>query len=177
MPRQERIKYLIIHTSDSKWGSVDAIREWHTLPSPKGRGWSDIGYHYAITNGYLTYKDLKNLKPDSAADGKEWTGRDIDKDGNVDEEIGAHCLGYNDKSLGICLVGSDGKYTEKQIEQLYATCLRLMTRYDIPVTNVLGHYETESGKMEGKTCPDTDMREVRKMLAFIQRIGPSTCKP
>lgn len=27
---------------------VRTIRRWHTDPRPKGRGWSDIGYHYLI---------------------------------------------------------------------------------------------------------------------------------
>ena len=27
---------------------VDEIRRWHTLPKPRGQGWSDIGYQYVI---------------------------------------------------------------------------------------------------------------------------------
>lgn len=176
MPRKDKIKYLIIHTSSSAWGSVDVIRDWHTLPPPKGRGWADIGYHYVITNGFLTYDHLKKNTPDAQADGHVWPGRDLDHDGDVEEEVGAHCVGYNDKSLGICLVGSGGKYTKAQLESLYSICLRLMTHYNIPVDNVLGHYETPNGKSQGKSCPDLDMVKIREMLAFLLRVGPATCK-
>jgi hypothetical protein len=170
MPKPENIKYLIIHTSDSKWGSVEVIKKWHTDPPPQGRGWVDIGYHYVITNQYPTYESLKNNRPDILSDGQLCPGRDTDHDGDVEEEIGAHCVGYNDKSLGICLVGAKGEYTTKQIDRLYATCLQLMARYNIPVANVLGHYETDNGKSQGKTCPDIDMPKMRETLSLLQRV-------
>ena len=43
------ISKVIVHVSDSAWGDVEAIRRWHIQ-----RGWSDIGYHYVITNGRRT---------------------------------------------------------------------------------------------------------------------------
>lgn len=167
MPAPDKIKYLIIHTSDSKWGSVEVVRKWHTDPPPLGRGWQDIGYQYLITNGFLDYQSLKNNKRDPASDGKLWPGRDLDHDGDVEEELGAHCVGFNDKSLGICLIGSDGAYTPAQMARLYATCIKLCAKYGIPVSNVLGHYETENGRSQGKTCPDIEMKQFRANLQLM----------
>lgn len=165
MPKPQDIKYLIIHTSDSKWGSVDVIRDWHTLPPPKGRGWVDIGYHYVITNGFLDYRSLKNNVPQLQYDGQIFPGRDIDHDGDVEEEIGAHCIGYNHNGLGICLVGAHGVYTPAQLNSLYRLCIDLMKKYNIPVDNVLGHYETADGRRQGKTCPDYPCDVLRGILA------------
>lgn len=170
MPKPENIKFLIVHTSDSKWGTVDAIRKWHTDKPPMGRGWADIGYHYVITNPFPTYNNIKNNKPDVSYDGASWPGRDLDHDGDVEEEVGAHCVGFNDKSLGICMVGADGKYTQNQMERLYAVCIHLMAKYNIPVLNVLGHYETENGRSQGKTCPDIDMPKFRESLSFLNNV-------
>ena len=157
------IKYLVIHTSDSKWGDVATIRKWHTDPLPAGRAWSNIGYHFVITNQFPSYNSLKGDKPDSSSDGVLSIGRPIG-------QSGVHCTGYNDKSIGICLVGSGGKYTQNQLDTLYITCLQLMTKYDIPVVNVIGHYETPSGKAQGKSCPDMPMPEFRDTLSFVQRL-------
>ena len=40
------IKKVIIHCSDSDFGTASVIDGWH-----KERGWDGIGYHYVITNG------------------------------------------------------------------------------------------------------------------------------
>ena len=40
---------IVIHCSDSSYGTVDIIDHWHKM-----RGWSGIGYHYVIGNGYTT---------------------------------------------------------------------------------------------------------------------------
>jgi N-acetyl-anhydromuramyl-L-alanine amidase AmpD len=40
----------------------------------------------------------------------------------------------------------------------------LCRHYGIPVENVLGHCETDSGKAQGKTCPDFDVAALRMWL-------------
>ena len=75
---------VILHCSATPEGrevSVETIREWHTDPPPRGRGWSDIGYHYVIH-----------------LDGKIEAGRPI-------EVQGAHTSGENEDSIGICYIG------------------------------------------------------------------------
>lgn len=111
----------------------DEIRRWHL-----DRGWTDIGYHYVIRRN-----------------GTMQLGRDTDQDGNVDEEVGAHTLGYNSTSIGICLVGglngdADDKpedhFTQEQIAKLKALIRTLLSRY--PRASVHGHNE-----FAAKACP------------------------
>lgn len=157
MPAPSKVKFLLIHTSDSSWGDVSVIRKWHTDPPPQGRGWSDIGYHFVCLNGFSTYGAMATNKRDSKLDGKVVSGRPEHLDG-------AHCVGYNSNSVALCMVGRGGRYTKKQLDALKEWCLAKMKQYNIPVQNVLGHYETPNGKQGGKTCPDINMVEFRAEL-------------
>ena len=74
-----KISEIIVHcaaTPEGKAFTVADIDAWH-----KKRGFRCIGYHFVI---YL--------------DGSVHKGRAI-------EEVGAHCLGHNANSIGICYIG------------------------------------------------------------------------
>ena len=47
-----KIDTIAIHCTDSPDTAfnigVKDVRKWHTDPAPKGRGWSDVGYHYLV---------------------------------------------------------------------------------------------------------------------------------
>jgi N-acetylmuramoyl-L-alanine amidase len=160
------VRHLIIHCSDSLWGDAEEVRRWHTLPPPRGNGWSDIGYHYVIQGPYPTYRALQAGKPVEDSDGLVVPGR-------PENVAGAHAKGFNASSLGVCLVGR-GPYTLRQLSALHGLCLRLMERYGIPVANVLGHCETPLAA--GKTCPNLDMAALRRTLAELQA-PPSAPRP
>ena len=155
MPSYDKVKYLIIHTSDSPFGNVDIIRTWHLA-----RGFSNIGYHYVILNGYA--KAIKDPYIPSS-DGSIELGR-------KESENGAHTIGYNSNSIGICLIGKHGKYTPKQMTTLLALSVHLMNKYNILTGHVLGHYETDNGKSQGKTCPDISMSDLRLELDKSQKL-------
>ncbi len=118
---------------------TDEIRAWHLA-----RGWSDIGYHYVIRR-----------------DGTLENGRDLDKDGNVDEEIGAHAFGFNANSIGICLIGglaedkggSECNYTSAQWKTLEE--LIRLKRHEYPDVEVIGHNDISSSK----TCPVFNVKQ------------------
>jgi hypothetical protein len=157
MPK--KIDSLIIHCSDSPWACAREIKKWHTDPKPEGRGWSDIGYHFVILNGRITAKQEL-----AALDGSVECGRYLDEDNIIEpDEFGIHCLGYNDHSIGICLVGKT-KFTDMQMAALKDLTLELCRLHDIHPEDVLGHCETESGKKEGKTCPNFSVEIVREYL-------------
>ena len=140
-------EYIIIHCSDSKFGNALMIDRWH-----REKGWRKIGYQYVITNKH----------PFSSDEAIPWTNAQIEA-GRREDEIGAHCLGYNGNSIGICLIGEgEDTFTTMQIYSAIELVKRLMVKYDIPKRNVLGHYETE--KSHGKTCPNLDMNQFRKHL-------------
>ena len=118
-------KYIIIHCSATKVTSdftVEQIINMH-----KQRGFNTIGYHYYITKDGVIHK-----------------GRD--------ESInGAHCLGYNSKSIGICYEGgldAQGRAkdtrTTAQKESLISLIKQLKGKYKID--KVMGHRDTSPDK-------------------------------
>lgn len=146
-----RPTHLIVHCSDSPYGDAALIEKWHTDPVDKGgRGWSAIGYHFVILNGRRQSSKLY----DPAADG-------VIESGRPENAVGSHCVGFNARSLGICLVGTT-VFTSHQMNNLRALLLEMMRKYGIPVANVLGHKETPDTK---KTCPNLDMELLRRELA------------
>jgi hypothetical protein len=132
-------KWLIIHCSVSSFGDVALIRQWHLA-----RGWKNIGYHKVILNGKRAAHDLYS----PALDG-------LIEQGRADDAVGAHCPGYNTRSLAICVINDPAgpPITQKQWESLGSACSRLCRRHGIPAEKILGHRETPSGKKQGKTCP------------------------
>ena len=154
-----KVDYIVIHTAAADIDEVDVevIRKWH-----KARGWSDIGYHYVIMNDrHSKYNDGDVLK-----------GRD-------EETIGAHALGINANSIGICCLGHGDKtpFTEKQMISLVAKIKDLMLKYGVRLENVIGHREVnklvDAGKLAAqyrtdKSCPGklVDMEVIR---AYVNR--------
>ena len=126
------INEIIVHctaTPEGRVETVDSIRSMH-----KKNGWSDIGYHYLI---YL--------------DGTVHEGRNIDISG-------AHCVGHNTHSIGVCYVGgvdARGKEkdtrTDKQKEALVGLLKRLRTLY--PNARIYGHRN-----FAAKACPSFDAK-------------------
>lgn len=131
--KRESTKYIVFHTSATPpdWDiGAKEIKYLHTAPKTeqiawgsydiKGKGWSDIGYHFVITR-----KGTIEL------------GRDIDA-------VGAHVKGYNRISVGVCMVGGvseDGKaednYTDEQWRA--ADTLSNLLQLKNPEAELVGH--------------------------------------
>jgi hypothetical protein len=156
MPRPEKITHLILHITAAPWGTVESIRRFHV----DVRKWADVGYHYVVTNPFPTFESWKEKKPVPEHDGQVHPARDLDHDGDVDEEIGAHARGWNSHSLGIALVGDEGMVTGLQLNAALGLCKELAHKYQVPYANVIGHYETGANK----TCPCIDMEHFRELL-------------
>lgn len=132
-------KFLIIHHSLTKDGTAvswGAIRKYHM----DVKKWTDIGYSYGVELVGAHYEILK---------------------GRMDNEDGAHCLGFNDNSLSICLVGDFDAWSPPipQLNLLRKLCRSLIEIYGIKPENVLGHRETYPlrGVPVEKTCPGSSM--------------------
>ena len=88
----------------------------------------------------------------------------------MDTDIGAHTKGFNDKSIGICLVGNfDSHPPDNKALTLLARLVRSLQEIcDIPIKNVIGHRESYTllGQPVIKTCPGEkfDMDKFRALL-------------
>lgn len=78
----------------------------------------------------------------------------ISKDGTIkqarlDTDEGAHTIGYNSQSLGICLAGNfDATFpTEAQISSLQTLLTQKSKQYSIPMENIVPHR-----RFAQKTC-------------------------
>ena len=144
-----KINEIIVHCAATREGrdfTVEDITRWH-----KARGFATIGYHYVI------YRD-----------GSIHEGRPL-------EQIGAHCVGHNKHSIGICYIGgcaSDGKTpkdtrTSEQKEALLSLLRRLKARF--PNATIHGHRD-----FAAKACPSYDaFREYRQLALAIMLVFSS----
>jgi N-acetyl-anhydromuramyl-L-alanine amidase AmpD len=146
-----QVKLIVVHCSDSDdsldFGFKD-VDEWH-----RQRGWLSpsgisCGYHYIVRR-----------------DGRIEPGR-------PESEDGAHCQGNNSNSIGICWIGRK-QIGNDQYKSLLKKLRDICDRHGISVEKVLGHCETESGKAQGKTCPNLSMPHVRADLLFT--LGDDKC--
>lgn len=126
-----KIDMIIVHCTATPRGrdvTVADIDRWHRM-----RGFDCIGYHYVVM-----------------LDGRIEPGRPVDK-------AGAHCKGYNQRSIGIAYVGGvecDGTTpadtrTPSQRAALRVLIENLKKKYN--VTTVRGHRD-----FAAKACPCFD---------------------
>lgn len=128
------IREIIIHCTATPEGrdyTIEQCRADH-----KKQGWSDVGYHYLI------YRD-----------GSIHTGRDVDI-------IGAHCVGHNTYSIGICYVGGMSRHFDKPKDTRTlaqkASLLNLLADLHklYPQAKIYGHRDFEPKK----DCPSFDAK-------------------
>ena len=136
------INEIIVHCAATREGrdfTVEDITRWH-----KARGFATIGYHFVI------YRD-----------GSIHEGRPL-------EQIGAHGVGHNKHSIGVCYIGgcaSDGKTpkdtrTPEQKEALLSLLRRFKARF--PNATIHGHRD-----FAAKACPSFDAKRENSKLTLI----------
>lgn len=160
------IEQIIIHCSASDWGSMREINKWHKERFSQTEDLLYVGYHFVILNGrVLPGLYLKSL------DGSIEAGRRLDEDRFVEaNEQGAHALGYNATSIGVCMIGQRNRengnlsFTPAQFDALKDLLLDLLRQYRLGADAVLGHNETDQGRAAGKTCPDFNVADLRTWL-------------
>lgn len=134
-----KITEIIVHCSATPEGqnfTAEDIDRWH-----KQKGWQGIGYHYVI---YL--------------DGSVHKGRN-------EEVIGAHCLGHNTYSIGVCYIGGLDKWTkapkdtrtDAQKQALIDLLKSLKEKY--PNAIIYGHRDFSK-----KDCPCFDAKNEYKNI-------------
>ena len=121
----EDIKFIVIHCSDTN--EQDDALSIHKLHL--SFGWDGIGYHKVI----LQDGNIENGRPEY------WPG--------------AHVLGYNNKSIGVCLIGKKN-FTDKQFRSLKKLILEWKTKYK--KAKIVGH---NSFDYTTKTCPNFNVND------------------
>lgn len=140
-----RTDMIVVHCAATK-PSMDIgareIGQWH-----RAQGWLAIGYHFVIRR-----------------DGQVEEGRPHDV-------VGSHVQGYNERSIGVCLVGGindkgqpEDNFTDAQKAALHALLWRYTSGIeheglyaDLPV---VGHRDLD----KGKACPSFDVQAWLKSL-------------
>ncbi len=130
-------KFLIVHHTggtdanplfDTSNQTMEQVAAWH-----KAKGWDGIGYNWFIEKSGLLKK-----------------GRDETK-------TGAHTVGYNDKSIGICLAGNFDATMPTEAQKL--TLARLlrdkMTQYSLTKQSIVPHRKFATKTCYGRKLSDT----------------------
>lgn len=122
-------RIVVHHSASPRSWTLEEITRSHKLD----RGWDTIGYHLVIE-----------------ADGKVRAGRDL-------MAQGAHAVGYNAHSIGVCVVGNNTRsgeqWNEEQKASLQAVISTLCATF--PGVIVCGHKDV--AKTE---CPGLDIRRL-----------------
>lgn len=145
-------EYLIVHhtggtnsdpLADTSNHTFEIVDEYH-----KSLGWGQIGYHWFIEK-----------------DGKIRKGRN-------ESDEGAHTIGYNTKSIGVCLAGNfDATIPTKEQEQSLSTLLKdIRTRYTIPVDKIMPHRKFASKTCYGSLLSDTWAQDILLNASTKERL-------
>jgi len=136
-------EYLVIHHSASVRGSAQSFDQYH-----RQRGWQGLGYHFVIGNG-------TDQGDGVIIAGPRW----------YQQEAGAHAHStlYNERGIGICLVGNfeEKPPTEAQMAALNELVLKLSRMYKIDAEHIVGHNQIRRGGTlcPGRFFPMADLRE------------------
>ena len=149
-PKDNIPEYLIVHHSggtdanpleDTSHHTANIMESYHL-----SKGWEGLGYHYVIH---------KN--------GDIWKGR-------PEHYHAAHTVGYNNKSIGICLAGNfDATLPTKEQEKSLTTLLKeLQTKYNIPSDKIVPHR-----KFATKSCFGNKLKDDWARNLLTQIVTPS----
>lgn len=134
LPKRSITKYIFFHHRAGV-GSVESLHEYHL-----SLGWEGIGYNL--------YIDLN---------GNIYQGRPHDA-------IGAHCLGWNNYSIGICFEGDYTKIKKMPMPQFSAGIKAVRLLRDIkPEYNnlpILGHNEKYKTECPGNKFPVLQFKSI-----------------
>ena len=142
MATRKKTDFIIIHCAATKPSmdiDIATIDAWH-----RKRGFFSCGYHHVLTRS-----------------GKVQEGRNL-------YDIGANAKGYNNRSIGICLVGgvtqedhtkAENNFTEQQWVSLEKLLIKLLRTF--PSVKIIGH-----NQISEKDCPSFDVQTYLKDKSF-----------
>lgn len=117
-------KIIILYHAEISNCKIEDIHLLHL-----NNGWSGCGYNYFIKKDGAIYK------------------------GRADNAIGAHCLSYNDMSIGIC---TEGRFNIERMGDAQYNSLKELIRYlqnKYNIGKIYGHRELNETECPGKNFP------------------------
>lgn len=131
--RRRRTDEVILHHAEASSATVWDINDWHL-----NNGWTGIGYHYYIRKDGSVYRG----RP-------EWA-------------LGAHAVGHNDCSIGICCEGAYMTETmpAAQLASLKALLRDIMERYG--TLALKRHRDVNSTSCPGDNFPWAEAQDYMK---------------
>lgn len=125
------------------------INTWHKARWPEfvsTLGYN-IGYHWVIGNNWI-------------------------KQTRLDNEDGAHCLGHNEDSIGICFTGNFENEipTQYQLDEAKKLIVELCIKYGLRDSNVYLHRELSRTLCPGKNITKNMLvgtKDIREILISI----------
>lgn len=123
-------KYLIIHHT-----AVDGLKPETINKDHKQRGYGGIGYHFYIRKDGTIYR------------------------GRPEEYVGAHTIGRNSESIGICLEGNfqEDKLPEEEKKSLIMLSTDMVIKYNM--LDIIGHRDAYQTLCPGKNISIDDIKE------------------
>lgn len=134
-------KYIVIHHSATKAGSVKAFHKFHTR-----QGYGGIAYHFVIGNG-------NGMKDGEIKETFRWSQK------ISGTHVSVNSWEHNVFGIGIVLVGNfeNQDPTNAQVLSLKKLIKKLKTSHEIKNNNIYGHkhvdFDNASGKKEQTDCP------------------------
>ena len=124
-----RIALVVVHCSATRCDRPFPLEA--VIAAHRARGFATIGYHYYITR-----------------DGVVHAGRPL-------YQVGAHAVGFNQHSIGVCYEGGllpDGTPADTRTPEQKVTLERLLKRLktDYPDARIVGHRDLSGVR---KACP------------------------
>jgi hypothetical protein len=141
-------KWIVIHHSDTAVGSATSFDRYHR----DVHHWKSLGYDFVIGNGHGSGDGEVEVGP-------RW----------VQQDVGAHAgvLEFNERGIGICLVGDfqQGRPSAAQLRSLAKLNAFLMRRYGISASHIIGHRDAK----KTTNCPGRNLSiaSVRSMAMHV----------
>jgi hypothetical protein len=151
--------WIVLHHSwsvdSNKLRDWDGIRKFHTSWRHDGDEISEARAQELMAQGLHVTPPWKDIAYNFGIEHVDGILRILD--GRAIGEIGAHAVGFNDRSIGICLIGNfdTDPPSNDRLFILSSLCRDLQREFKIPRDQIIGHRETfvKLGKPVEKSCP------------------------
>lgn len=129
MTLRSSTRRIILHHAAASVCSASDIHRWHLA-----NGWSGAGYHFLVRKDGTVYR----LRPE--------------------KYVGAHAIGANQDSIGICFEGHFGTEQMKEIQKQAGKELIAELKRKHRISKVEGHREVSATDCPGKNFPLKELK-------------------